>query len=273
MPRQAFLLSGVLATLVSSFAALGCISTAAAADVAPQYPEAAIETGIDGLAPLDAAQLSEFRNAVRSGNVRVVKRLLDAGVNPNIRMENGDTAFTYAVRAETPAVAKELLAAKDFDINDPNRFGETPLMLAVFKGDETLFNALIEKGADPNAGSNWNPLLYAATEGRVDFIKRLLELGANPNVQTNAGVTPLIMAARKPSREAVVTLLRAGAWRDWCTERGDSPADFARRAGDEELAKYLAIPGCSLKGKTQTSPKAGEVGAGSAGKTAPGGQS
>lgn len=80
------------------------------------------------------------------------------------------------------------------------------------------------------------------------MMKRLIELGADVNAQTKAGITALDMAARKPSREAVMMLLRAGAYRDYCTDRGMSAADFAKKAGDEELAKYLAVKTCAVTG-------------------------
>ena len=198
---------------------------------------------------LTSAQLAEVRQAVRSGQAHALKTLLDEGANPNFRMENGDTAFTYAMRADTPDVAETLLNSGRFAVNDANRFGETPLMLAVFKGDQKIFEELIKKGADPKAGSNWTALHYAATEGRSWFIERLLKSGVNPNVQTTSGVTPLIMAARKPSRESVMMLLKAGAYRDYCTDKGESPADFARRSGDVELADYLAVKACTVKGR------------------------
>ena len=252
--------SGLLASLFGLFGLMCLVSLtllacaparaedapAAVSPVKAQAPEA------DN--PLTAAELSAFRQAVRSGNVRSVRNLLEKGASPNFRMDNGDTAFTYAMRADTPAVAETLLASGRLAVNDANKFGETPLMLAVFKGDRKIFEKLLEAGADPKAGGNWTPLHYAATEGRSDFIERLLELGVSPNLQTNSGVTPLIMAARKPSRAAVVTLLRAGAYRDYCTDQGRSPADFARRAGDEELALYLAVEKCAVIGpvrKTQ----------------------
>ena len=63
-------------------------------------------------------------------------------------------------------------------------------------------------------------------------------------MQTYSGVTPLYMAARKPSREVVMTLLRAGSYRDLCNDKGQSPADAASNAGDEELSKFLAIEKC-----------------------------
>ena len=186
---------------------------------------------------------------MRAGQASVVEELIEKGASPNFRMGNGDTGFTYALRADTPQVAEALLKSGKLALNDANRFGETPLMMAVFKGNSELFDELLKAGADPKGGTNWTALHYAATEGRTDMIEKLLALGASPNVQTSSGVTPLIMAARKPSRASVMALLRAGAYRDYCTDKRESPADFARRAGDQELAKYLAIETCAVVGK------------------------
>ncbi|KAB7650077.1 ankyrin repeat domain-containing protein [Sutterella faecalis] len=198
---------------------------------------------------LTSAQLAEIRQAVRAGQASVVEDLLKNGASPNFRMENGDTGFTYAVRADTPQVAEALLKSGKLALNDANRFGETPLMMAVFKGNNELFDELLKAGADPKGGANWTALHYAATEGRTEMIEKLLALGVSPNVQTSSGVTPLIMAARKPSRASVMALLKAGAYRDYCTDKRESPADFARRAGDQELAKYLAVEACAVVGK------------------------
>ena len=82
--------------------------------------------------PLTSAQLEAIRQAVRSANTRTLKQLLQKGLSPNFRMENGDTGFTYAVRAENYDVAEALLKSGRLNVNDLNKFGETPLMLAVF---------------------------------------------------------------------------------------------------------------------------------------------
>ena len=199
--------------------------------------------------PILAAKIEGFRSAIRAGNLSTIRDYMEEdGLNPNVMMGNGDTAFTYAMRADQPRVATLLLDSGKLNVNKPNRFGETPLMMAVFKGDKKIFERLLELGANPNGSKNWTALHYAAASGMNDFVKKLLELGADPNAQTKAGVTPLIMAARKPSRETVLTLLRAGAYRDYCTDRGLSPADFARKAGDDELADYLAVETCAVKG-------------------------
>lgn len=200
--------------------------------------------------PITATRIDELRRAVRTGNAAAAKRLLASGLAPNSLMENGDTLFTYAMRSDAPKTAKVVMEAEGFDPNALNRFGETPLMLAVFKGNEAIFKRLLELGASTEgAPGRWTPLHYAATEGRRTFVEYLIEHGADVNAQTKAGVTPLMMAARKPSRVVVTQLLRAGAYRDYCTDKGMSPADFARNAGDDELAEYLAIERCAVKGR------------------------
>lgn len=200
--------------------------------------------------PITATRIDELRRAVRTGNAAAAKRLLASGLTPNSLMENGDTLFTYAMRSDAPETAKVVMEAEGFDPNALNRFGETPLMLAVFKGNEAIFKRLLELGASTEGvPGRWTPLHYAATEGRRTFVEYLIEHGADVNAQTKAGVTPLMMAARKPSRVVVTQLLRAGAYRDYCTDKGMSPADFARNAGDDELAEYLAIERCAVKGR------------------------
>lgn len=227
-------------------AALCALLAGLSAPPASAGPAAAAAEAAD---PLESARSAEIRASVEQCRSDRLEALLDAGADPNVFMENGDTAFTYAMRTDCVRCADLLMKAKSFRVNAANRFGETPLMLAVFKGNEEIFEALLRAGADPKAQpKSWTALHYAATEGREDFVKRLLELGVSPNVQTSAGVTPLHMAARRPSRAVVVTLLRAGAYRDYCTDRGLSPADFARKAGDDKLADYLAVEVCAVKG-------------------------
>lgn len=195
-----------------------------------------------------ARNSKDFNQALSTGNAAEVRRLLATGITPNIVLENGDTPLTWAFRSEAWDVADVLMNAVGIDVNMENLHGETPLMLAVFKGRSEQFEQLLKLGAKVNKARGWTPLHYAATEARIDLMKRLIDLGADVNAQTKAGITALDMAARKPSREAVMVLLRAGAYRDYCTDRGMSPADFARKAGDAELAEYLAVKTCAVTG-------------------------
>ena len=192
--------------------------------------------------------IRDFVYAVEHAQSTKVRSLLQEGVNPNILLESGDTPLTHALRYDNWTMVDVLMASKLTDVTKENRMGETPLMLAVFKGREDYFDEMLKRGASVNKPSGWTALHYAATEGREDFVERLLKLGADVNAQTKTGVTPLHMAARLPDRACVMLLLRAGAYRDYCNQGGLSPSDMARRAGDAELADFLAIERCAVRG-------------------------
>ena len=218
-----------LAVLLAAAPLLLCAPLASSADASSAGDPGAFvlsEAEVDQM----ARNTHDFNQAIAAGNAADVRRLLSTGITPNI------------------VLARVLLDAQGIDVNMENRHGETPLMLAVIKGREAEFDRLLKLGAKVNKTRGWTPLHYAATEGRTSMMKRLIELGADVNAQTKAGITALDMAARKPSREAVMMLLRAGAYRDYCTDRGMSAADFAKKAGDEELAKYLAVKACAVTG-------------------------
>ena len=187
---------------------------------------------------------TNFAGAVDRDRADVVDYMIKQGISPNTIVSGGDPALVRAIRVEADNVVKVLLQAPGLEVDTASEYGETALMLAAFKGNMQLVQRLLADGAAVNRVGGWTPLHYAATQGHVDIVKLLLEKGARVNVQTYSGVTPLYMAARKPSREVVMTLLRAGAYRDLCTDKSQSPADAAKLAGDEELARFLAVEKC-----------------------------
>lgn len=187
---------------------------------------------------------ANFAGAVDHDRDDVVRFMLEQGISPNTIVNGGDPALVRAIRLDSPAVVDVLLNAKGIEVDTASEYGETALMLAAFKGNMELVQRLLAEGASVNRIGGWTPLHYAAAEGHDEIVKLFLEKGARVNVQTYSGITPLYMAARKPSRLVVMTLLRAGSYRDLCNDKGQSPADAARLAGDEELAKFLAIDKC-----------------------------
>ncbi len=197
-----------------------------------------------------------FSGAVQRDRADVVQALLDVGMDPNTYVQDGDPAIVRAIRMDSKSVLKVLLAAKGINVDQASEYGETALMLAAFKGNKDLVNQLLERGASVNRIGGWTPLHYAATNGHVDLVKLFLEKGARVNVRTSSGVTPLYMAARHPSREVVMVLLKAGAYRDLCNDQGQSPADAAKKAGDEKLAEFLKIEKCADPAKLALIPSA-----------------
>ena len=227
-------------SLLLSLSLLLPLPPASAADVNP----ASLAAGSPSRADVLKAEAPKMQTALLSDDVSSLKASILVAGTADLILPEGDTPLTLALRAESKRSIDYLLGLEDIDVTKRNRFGESPLMLAVFKANDKAMEAILERGGLPNEHHGWSALHYAATQGNDEYVKKLLSLGADPNVRTNQGVTPLHMAARLPSRSVILTLLRAGAYRNYCTTSGLSPSDFAKKAGDEELAKYLAIERC-----------------------------
>ena len=196
-------------------------------------------------ASTDEALNRAWEQAVQSGNAYRVQKLLTEGADPNQLLSNGDTALTLSLRDPAPAVIKALIAHPSTDINAPNRFDETPLMLAVMKVDDATIEALLRAGASVQKQTGWTPLHYAVMQGRTRWVKDFIARGADVNAVTPKGITPLMLAARGANESMAEMLLAAGARLEDCSTTGQSVADFARAAGNDDLAKRLTSPGCS----------------------------
>ena len=199
--------------------------------------------GLGQVRVLTQSQIA-FSDAVEHDRLSVLEKLVADGVSPNQMVREGDPALVRAIRLGNTDLVEFLLKQPNVDVNMSSDYGETALMLAAFSGNEDLTKALVQKGASINKTIGWPALHYAATNGHDAVVKYLLAEGADVNARTDAGVTPLYMAARGMYRTTVMTLLRAGAYRDLCNVHGQSPADAARKAGDAELADYLAVERC-----------------------------
>ena len=83
-------------------------------------------------------------------------------------------------------------------------------MMAAFKGHKELVRKLIARDADVNK-TGWTPLHYAATSGHLEVMLILLDEHAYIDAESPNKTTPLMMAAKYGTTEAVRLLLEAGA--------------------------------------------------------------
>ncbi|KAF4628545.1 hypothetical protein G7Y89_g9606 [Cudoniella acicularis] len=116
---------------------------------------------------------------------------LSAGQTIHDMIEIGNhTAMHLALRRKPDA------------IYEMNSAGETPLHVAVRKGDIKATEYLIRKGANKNADDSYDqtPLHLAVKGNHVDLIRLLLSKGADPQLQDEAGNTPVDIA--DPDSEA-----------------------------------------------------------------------
>jgi ankyrin repeat protein len=117
----------------------------------------------DGATPL--------MRAARSGDVAVMRVLLDAGADPALKTKDGNTALLFAAGVgyrdkQTKGTEAEALEALKVcidhsgDLSQKNSKGETALHGAASRGADTVVEYLVDKGAklDAKTGRGFTPL-------------------------------------------------------------------------------------------------------------------
>jgi len=96
-----------------------------------------------------------------------------------------------------------------------NKFGDTPLIFAIYQNDSKLVKILLEYGANPNVidgNGLYTPLSKASDSNMIEIVKLLLKYGADINYQHNESETALTVAAKGCKKfELVKLLLKHGA--------------------------------------------------------------
>jgi len=149
--------------------------------------------------------------AIQRGDTAVVSRLIESGISPNIRDEEGVPALMLATLF-ADAACVELLLESGADPNQADNVGAMPLMWAM--PDVRKARLLIEHGADVNAKSSnlgRTPLLIAAGyPGTVNLLELLLAHGADLHARDGADFTALAMAMQSADVEVLRFLVDRG---------------------------------------------------------------
>jgi ankyrin repeat protein len=168
-------------------------------------------------------------NAISQDDVSYVQSAVSRGLDVNQRIEApgysaGAPMVALAARAASIQTLRFLISA-GADVNARTPVNETPLMLAAYFREEgnssvdrhdRAVRILIDAGAHlENEAHSYTPLAYAAYNDRQRAMQYLIERGARLDADAVNGITyintPLMMASIQGHREAVRTLLRAGA--------------------------------------------------------------
>ena len=219
---------------------------------------AAIEP--DGTTPL--------HRAVRSGDGKLVERLLRAGADVNAANRYGVTPLKLAAVNGDAAMLEELLDAGG-DANAAGVDGETLLMTAARSGHVDAARVLIDRGAEVDAREAWHgqtALMWAAAQGHPEILRELIAHGADVNARSNleewerqvtseprdkwlppGSLTPLLFAARENCLKCLPVLIEAGADLNATTPDGISAVVLALINGHYDVAGALLEAGTDPK--------------------------
>jgi ankyrin repeat protein len=152
---------------------------------------------------LQAVAEDNFFQAVMSGEVNYIKKMLDEGANVNQKDDQfGITPLHTAAYHGRMEVVNLLLRSKA-EVNAKDKEGETPLLSALSGGHAEVGELLIRRGAliDVKTKNGWTPLHFAAALGKEELVRLLVEKGAELNAKTSEGKTPLDLAVAYRHKE------------------------------------------------------------------------
>ena len=198
-----------------------------------------------------AAEDSPFYLPIRNNDLTALRMLIrDPG--PAARDARGNSPLMYAAALGSLDSMRLLLDA-GADPNAGNQFDATPLMWCA--GDAAKVRLLLSKGAkvDTRSKLGRTALLIAAyNDGAIEGAGLLLEKGADVNARDKGGASVLALAAAANNIELARILIAKGANVNNVDQLGFTPLLFAAGNGDHNAAmvKLLIAHGAQVNVKS-----------------------
>ncbi|KAF4074377.1 hypothetical protein AMELA_G00238710 [Ameiurus melas] len=206
-----------------------------------------------------AAMVEDYLNAFRNISPAMLQHVV------NMADGNGNTALHYSVSHSNFHIVKKLLDADVCNVNQQNKAGYTPIMLAALAAveapkDMRVVEELFSKG-DVNAKASQagqTGLMLAVSHGRMDMVKALLACGADVNIQDDEGSTALMCASEHGHVEIVNLLLAQPGCDATLHDNDESTAlSIALEAGHKDIAVLLYAHVNFSKAQSPGTPRLG----------------
>uniref|UniRef100_A0A672KMQ4 KN motif and ankyrin repeat domain-containing protein 1-like n=1 Tax=Sinocyclocheilus grahami TaxID=75366 RepID=A0A672KMQ4_SINGR len=203
--------------------------------------------------------VEDYLNAFRGISPALLQHIV------NMADGNGNTALHYSVSHSNFHIVKKLLDADACNVNQQNKAGYTPIMLAALAAveaqkDMRVVEELFGNG-DVNAKASQagqTGLMLAVSHGRMDMVKALLACGADVNIQDDEGSTALMCASEHGHVEIVKLLLAQPGCDATLSDNDESNAlSIALEAGHKDIAVLLYAHMNFSKAQSPGTPRLG----------------
>ncbi|KAM0479067.1 hypothetical protein ACHAPX_005047 [Trichoderma viride] len=194
----------------------------------------------DGRTPLHVA-VSRGQDGLE-----VAKILLQAGADANTRAQDGATVLHIAAQSGSLFDILNLLGGVELELDAIDEYGQTALLIAVYKREWPAARLLLERGARVNADrkNGYTPLLGAVMEENNDVSQELLNMGVNVNDTDEDGYSALHFAVLRGNSTIASLLLEAGANIDAVARLwNETPLHMAIRKRHTEIVHILLKKG------------------------------
>lgn len=232
-----------------------------------------LNTGDDFVALVAMGRENELIQAVKSGDVATVQRLLakvrtsknkllgsTKRLNVNYQDSDGFSALHHAALSGNSELLLLLLETQAaVDIKDGN--GMRPLHYAAWQGQPEPVRLLLRAAASVNAASNDGqiPLHLAAQYGHYDVSETLLQHQSNPCHVNKSKKTPLDLACEFGRVKVVQLLLNShlcvslleGVTKDPTDPNFTTPLHLAAKNGHKEVIRLLLQAGIEINRVTK----------------------
>lgn len=208
---------------------------------------------------------------VQHRNQRLVKALINRGVDLTARNEYGDTALHVAAAQTDTVEITTLLVQAGSDVNAPGNGGASPLHCAAKAGLLDVAQLLLGHGASARMKDHRGQTALQVAEGRADeslinLLTRAVQMSTDPSTnpillvhrQTEAdielknenGLTALLQAVEDGDQDRVRALLALGAEIEAKTGRGKTALHIAAFFGHGEIVRMLLAAGADARATT-----------------------
>lgn len=207
-----------------------------------------------------AGPLDDVQRSLRDGDFARARALISACEDVNERDGDGHTLLHVVIelsRKHDCPQSEELVALlleRGADCNLPDRWGNTPLLLAALKRNMDLVKSLTQHGADVT--NKANPMALAALFGygdqsiNLDIVRYLLDWGVPVDAKDGIGRTALMTAVQAQDFPALRLLLDAGADVNAADNQGNTALHYAVMV-PIQFAEQLIQAGANVNARTK----------------------